>query len=63
MAPPPGATKMAKHFLAALDDLAKAKKLAGFIPSRFLKAYCEMKIGEYNELFAEPSEREFNYYL
>jgi len=63
MAPPPGATKMAKHFLAALDDLAKAKKLAGFIPARFLKAYCEMKIGEYNELFAEPSEREFNYYL
>jgi len=61
--PPAGLPKMPTHFLAALEALKKARILSRFIPARFLKAYSEVKLGEYAELFAEPNAREFDYYL
>ncbi len=61
--PPPAIRKMSNHFLAALEDLEGARILSSRIPSRFLKAYCETKFGEYRELFSEPGSREYDYYL
>ena len=61
--PPKGFKTPASHFHAALDDLIKARHISDYIPLRFLKAYRETKIGEFNELFERPVAREYDYYL
>jgi glutamine synthetase len=61
--PPDHAPLMARHYLGALDQLEHAEILARFMPAKFLKAYCETKYGEYEELFASPLPREYDFYL
>ena len=61
--PPKGFKTPASHFHAALDDLIKAKHITDYIPLKFLKAYRETKLGEFNELFERPVAREYDFYL
>ncbi|MQT12506.1 glutamine synthetase family protein [Segnochrobactrum spirostomi] len=54
---------MPTTFFAALDRLVHADVLVETIPHRFLELYREVKIGEFQSLFENPTAREYDFYL